>query len=367
MKLRQPIQLLALLVAWLTAVDSSAQTATSTNSNPPAPERFLIIVETSAAMQKRADNVRMVVGSVIANGLKGQMPSGGTVGLWTFNEQLFAGLMPLQLWTPATRQRVAQKVVQVLEQQKNEKSSRLAAIWPAITNLVANSEHLTLLLVTSGSDPISSTPYDALITESFSKNAEQQRKSNMPFLTILRAAKGQIVAFAVNTPPWPLEVPEYPEEFKPTPPPPPAPVVTNAPPPVAKRPDRSVLSPTNVIHLVETSAPVEVPSLPPAPALEPTNQPVIAPPQTTNAPPTNPPPAATIKNKPTPPAATPVAAPTPLQSEPLEKQKSSMATILVVGICLLVGVLALFVLLLRRSRGSTRESLITRSMNQNNR
>jgi hypothetical protein len=335
-----------------------------TNAAPaPSPERFLLIVETSAAMEKRAENVHRVVGSIILNGLKGHLTDGSTLGLWTFNEQLQAGQLPLQLWTPTTRQRVAQKVVQVLENQKNEKAARLSAVWPGVTNLIARSEHLTLLFVTSGSEPITGTPYDALIAESFSKNAAEQRKNNMPFLTILRAAQGQLVSFAINTPPWPLEVPEYPEEFKPIPPPPPPPV-TNPPPPVVKRPDRSVLSPTNIIMLAETSAPVEVPPL--ALPIAPTNQTSVAPLPVTNAPPSNPPaPAALIETQPATNATKATTASTRPATAPPERRGTLV--LLAVGIGALLGVLVILLAMLRRARRPTGESLITRSMNQKDR
>ena len=69
-------------------------------------DRILVIVETSAAMQKRAENVQKVVGSVISGGLQGQMAPNSTIGIWTFNDKLFTCQLPLQLWTPASRQRV---------------------------------------------------------------------------------------------------------------------------------------------------------------------------------------------------------------------------------------------------------------------
>jgi hypothetical protein len=359
---------LGLLATVAGRAETGAPAKTNAPASAPARERFLVIVETSAAMQKRADNTQKALGSVIASGLKGEMESGCTVGLWTFNEQLFTGQIPLQLWTPDNRQRVAQALMQVVQQQKYEKASRLGMAWQRATNIVAQSERITVLLFTAGSEPVIGTPFDAEIAESFKKNDEQQRKANMPFVTILRAFHGKIVAYAVNMPPWPLEVPEWPDEFKPAPAPPepkPAPVVAPA---TAVKPqkDPAVLSPTNVIYLVETSPPVVVPVVAPAPAPAPTN-PAVAAPQPVAMPRTNPPAvAAVVEPKPKPADAPKVASP-PATEAVAPQGKLPLKTILIVGLGGLLGLLVVFLVLLRRSRRTTGESLITRSMHRHDR
>ncbi len=356
----------ALCAALLFAFNGGAQSPPA-STNALASERFLVIVETSAAMQKRAENVQKVVGSVISGGLQGQMAPNSTIGIWTFNDKLFTGQLPLQLWTPASRQRVALTMVQFLQQQKPEKISRLAVAWEAVTNVVAQSEHITVLLVTSGNDAMTGTPFDAAITESFIQNVEAQRKQNMPFLTILRAAKGQFVSYAVNMPPWPLEVPEYPAGSKPV-----RPAAPVEPPPVKPvtfvNPfDRVVLSPTNTIHLAETSPPVAVPiaatevgsaapvlAPPPTPAPKNVSAPVVV--------------AANVEPNPTPKIAAPVApAAAAIPPKVGDQKKFPIVTVLLAGIALLLAIMVVFIALLRWSRRSTGASLITHSMNQDDR
>jgi hypothetical protein len=355
---------LAVFIALLTAVSSRAQTAPPSNTNAPAKERFLVIVETSTTMLKRTNNTERALGSIISTGLKGQIASGCTIGLWTFNEKLNTGQVPLQLWTDADRQRVALNLVQAVQRQKYEKTGKLGVAWTVATNIVAQSERLTLLIFSSGSEPVTGTPYDAAIAESFRQNSEQQRTANMPFLTILRAANGKFVASAVNMPPWPLEVPEWPEEFKPKPAPPEpkaAPTVVTSP-PVGKRVDPTVLSPTNTIYLVEPTPPIEAATIEAAttsaPPQLPTTNPVVAAPQMIEPPASNPPVvAAPVEIKPEPTAS---ASETP-------KTKQPIVTLLIVGIGVLLGVLVAFIVLLRRTRRPAGESLITRSMNKNDR
>ncbi len=350
----------ALLFTFVAAGQTPPPTATT---NAATGERFLLIVETSAAMKKRAENVQKLVGNLISTGLRGEMGPGSTVGLWTFSDQLHSGQFPLQLWTPATRQRVALAMVQFLQQQSHEAAPRLATAWQVATNIVARSEHITVMIISSGTEPVTGTPFDAAIAESFAKNNDVQRKQGMPFLTILRAARGEFVNFAVNMPPWPLEVPAYPEGFKPVVP---APVVEAKPAPPAVPParfDRRILTPTNTVYLAETSGPVAVPVIEPTP--EPTNSllaaPVLPPPSSIAPAPV--PVVAKIEPTPTPQPELPaVQIPVPIPSEADAPQKFSIVTILIVGIALLLAVLVVFITLLRWSRRSTGASLITRSM-----
>jgi hypothetical protein len=359
MKSSCPNLRLAVFIALLTTVNSPAQTAAPSSTNAPAKERILVIVETSTTMLKRTNNTERAIGSIISTGLKGQFESGSTVGLWTFNEKLHTAQVPLQVWTDSSRQQVARAVVQAVQRQKYEKTGKLGVVWSVATNIVAQSERLTLLIFSSGSEPVTGTPYDAAIAESFRQNSEQQRKANMPFLTILRAANGKFVASAVNMPPWPLEVPEWPDEFKPkpAPPEPKAALPVATPPPVAKRVDPTVLSPTNTIYLVDPAPPIEVATTSAPPQLPPPN-PVVAAPETIEPPRSNPP---------------AIAAPVEITPEPEAsastppKTKQPIVTFLIVGIGVLLGVLVVLIVLLRHARRSAGESLITRSMHRDDR
>lgn len=246
MKFSQILRAAALFGGLLCSFFAGAQTPGAGATNAPDAERFLFIVETSATMAKRSENLQKVVASIVANGLHGQIGPRSTIGIWTFNEQLFTGKLPVQTWTPDTRQILALTFAQFLQKQPYEKSPRLSAVWEAVTNVVAKSEHITLLLVTSGHNPVVGTPYDAIIAESFKANLETQRERDMPFLTILRAARGQFVAYSVTTPPWPLEVPEYPAGLKPVValPPPSQPIIPTAAPPLVIKHENLIVTGT---------------------------------------------------------------------------------------------------------------------------
>ncbi len=342
-------------VVWLLSLGSlSAQTFTNspaiTNSIPE--DRILVIVETSSATQKRAENIQKLVGEMFSSGLGGDMRSGDTVGMWTFNDELRTGQFPLQRWTMATRQRVAVTMVQFLQQQRFEKNARNAVFWETLTNIVARSERITVVIIGSGSEPISGTPFDEGIAQNFLKNDEVQRKAKMPFVTMLRAYRGKFVSFSVSLPPWPMELPEYPKEARRAPEPAavkPAPAATKTP-------------PTRTIPVTDYN-PIYATNVP---ALEPTT-PVTR----TNISPIAPDPTAAHTNEiamtqpdpaPQPPAKQ--NSETPSAHEAKQKSPLPVVTILVAGIALLIGIMVVFIALLRWTRRSSGESLITRTMNK---
>src|SRR5262245_56979671 len=73
----------------------------SAATNPPAPppgQRFLFLVDTSAAMKKIDASTRQALFDLIHSGINGQMTNGDTFGIWTFNEQVYTGQFPMQTW-----------------------------------------------------------------------------------------------------------------------------------------------------------------------------------------------------------------------------------------------------------------------------
>lgn len=343
----------------LSLVSLRGQTSTNapTNTNPIQEDRILVIVETSAAMQKRAENVQKLVVETISSGLGGDMRSGDTVGMWTFNKELNAGQFPLQRWTKASRQRVALAMVQFLQQQRFEKSARPAAIYETLTNIVALSERITVIIISSGNEAIKGTPFDESIALNFSKNADAQRKAKMPFVTILRAFQGKFTSFSVNMAPWPIELPEYPKEARRAPEP-------AAPKPVAKeaKPPPPIVTANTIIFA--TNFPVAEPDPMPAVVTNVATVEVTSIVQESNtATPTQPEPPTNQIETPLPKSAPPAETPAQVESK---KAPLPIATILVAGIALLIGIMVIFIALLRWTRRSAGESLITRTMNKDN-
>src|SRR5690242_11236430 len=97
--------------------------AGQTNQMPGAiypPNRFLLVVETSRAMLHRADPMAQTLQELLGSGMARQARRGDSVGVWTFNEELYSGVLPLQEWTPEQQKAITQRVVGFLRAQKFE-------------------------------------------------------------------------------------------------------------------------------------------------------------------------------------------------------------------------------------------------------
>jgi hypothetical protein len=180
----------------------------------PSSDRCLIIVETSKSMQRRADAVVGAVRGLLASGLDGQLQAGDTLGLWTFNEDLYAGRFPLQTWSAQAQEDITQRTVAFLKAQKYEKLGRFDKVVPAMSRLLNDSELITVILISSGDGEVQGTPIDGRINEYYNQWREQQQKARIPFIIVLRVRNGQLLACSLNTTPWPVEMPRLKSEIR---------------------------------------------------------------------------------------------------------------------------------------------------------
>jgi len=204
---------LLLLAVGSCAVGADLQRASAEAAARPA-NRWLLVVQTSRTMQPRAAAVQDLVGDLIRSGMKGQLHSGDTLGLWTFNEKISAGQLPLQVWDPEQADAIATRTVAFLRGLKCEKKSHLDQVLPVLAELVTNSDVITILLVTDGREKLTGTPFDAQVNSLFELWGDRQKQAKLPFLTVLRGVAGKLQEFAINTPPAPLKLPPLPPEWQ---------------------------------------------------------------------------------------------------------------------------------------------------------
>jgi len=287
---------------------------------PVSSGRFLLLVDTSYPMRRHAEGVLQTVEALLNADLGGRLRPGDTIGLWTFNEDVYTGRFPLQQWSPATRRAVTANVLDFLKRQRFEKKTKLDKVLAKALPLVRESPAITFVLLTDGRESVHGTPFDATINAIFQANRREQVRVRMPFATVLRAEQGQLVNGNVGLPPWRIDVPATPGEIaranKPPPPekPPPAKPVTPKP------------APADLILRGPKPAETPVAKLPEKPVEQPNPEPV---------PPAKPPPATEVKpvaatvaqppssdptrspTSPESPATSPVAAPAPTPAPPL--------------------------------------------------
>jgi hypothetical protein len=175
--------------------------------------RFLLVVETSRSMQRRVDAMAQTVTDLLQSAVASQARRGDTLGVWTFNEDVYSGVLPLQKWTPDTPKTISDRVVEFLKTQKFEKRARLDKLTTALDRVVHNSRFLTIIVVCLGDEEMHGTPFDARINGFFQTWRSQQQAAGTPFVIAFRAQEGAFVDCSMNPAPWPPELPALPKEL----------------------------------------------------------------------------------------------------------------------------------------------------------
>ncbi len=249
--------------------------------SPITPDcRYILVVDTSSAMQRSADGLYRTTHRLLANGLGGRMQAGDVFTVWTYADTVLTREFPLNAWTPDLNVALANRAYEFLAQQKFRGKSNLRPVFAELGQALAIATNLTIVLVSDGTDVIVGTPFDRPINVTYGGRASEMRSAKMPFVTALVTRGGEFTHWSVRGGledmglPFPEKpvvlvplVAQAPVPVTPAPTPIPIPVVTTSPPPsvvVAPKP----VAPTNVPPPVVVTTPVPKPPVP-APPLTP--------------------------------------------------------------------------------------------------
>jgi len=393
---------------WLLAVILFSA-AWSRADDPPAPRhrmenRFLFVIDTSSAMKARTNGVEQAVNELLASGMEGELRKGDTIGLWTYNDRLDTDF-PMEVWSEEGKEGILKEVRAHLGHVRYEKHAHLEKALPAILQVVAGSERLTIILIFDGYDLIKGTSFDKDINALHKRYAGEFRSASKPFVTILAAHYGAVFDYTINYP-GSLMVPHTADPLPPPETNAPPVAAASAPPPEGQAPPPSVApNPPPVELAPPTPARIQIvlsgsdfahhTSAPP-----PTNNNVVA-----VVTPTPVPVAAVVSNAPPPAEPAPVAgqaapanvappepqralssaaivanfaksnavAPTsvPRRSTPVPVSPAvvaattgQLAVMFIIAVSLLTIAVALVLILLRRWRGGPQPSLISQSIDR---
>ncbi|MBI1839229.1 MAG: hypothetical protein HYR88_00045 [Verrucomicrobia bacterium] len=179
-----------------------------------AGNRYLLIVENSASMEKRDEGLRQTVFDVVNTGLRGRMESGDTFGIWTFNVTV-DNRFPMQVWEGASRLDLGTRVNTFLRNQGYHKRGRLDAVMIDVSAVGESVGELTVVLFTDGNDRMEGTPFDREINALYRQLSSPVAKQKLPLLTGLTIRGGQYVAYSVVAAGDPLTLPPPPERLRP--------------------------------------------------------------------------------------------------------------------------------------------------------
>ncbi len=190
-----------------------------------ASTRYLVIVDTSRSMRHRSKAMLRTVQDLLNSGMQGELSGGETLGLWTFNEDLYTGRLPLQVWAPQEQEAIVRRTLSFLKAQACQRQPNLEKVIPALQDVVKDSELITVILISAGAAKMRGTPFDDLINDYYARWNNEQPNGQVPLVTVFRARNGKMIRCSVRPASERVEFPPLP--------PPEAPVVrTEAPAPV---------------------------------------------------------------------------------------------------------------------------------------
>jgi len=149
---------------------------------------------------------------LLHSGFNHEIKQGDSLGIWTFNQQLYTGRVPLQRWSKPLQHEIVSGTIDFLKSQKYEKQPTFASVRPALDKVIKDSELITVILISSGEEAMTGTPFDDKINELYKSWKVDQEKAKMPFITVLRAKRGKITGYAAVPAPWQIEMPAWPAD-----------------------------------------------------------------------------------------------------------------------------------------------------------
>ena len=120
---RRALIFAALLAGTFLAPGLRAQPAATNVDN-----RFLLIFDISSDMKKRLPAVQEALDTMLATSVNGQLHSGDSVGVWTFDQDLHRGQFPLQYWMPENAPMIASNITRFVSRQHYSKKTSFDAL-----------------------------------------------------------------------------------------------------------------------------------------------------------------------------------------------------------------------------------------------
>jgi len=180
----------------------------------PKPERFLFVVDTSASMKRLDAANRQALFDLIYHGLNGRMLAGDSYGIWTFDDNLYAGEFPMQTWNPEKNLELASRAATFLKSRRYKGESRFEPVVDKLMSVIRAVKDVNILIISGGDTPLAGTAVDETVNASYTARADEGRRAKKPFVTTLVARDASIVNGLVTIAGEAIALPERPAPLR---------------------------------------------------------------------------------------------------------------------------------------------------------
>lgn len=173
----------------------------------PNGERFLFIVDLSEDMEDLQAANESALYELIGGGIFGQMRTGDTFGVWTFNSEAYPGRFSMKVWDQKRAIQQGTVAAAFISSQNYEKSSNIKEVMKQLKPVIHSVSNVNILLVSDGSSGMSGTPLDKAINADYKSRKSDRRRAKKPFITSLVVREGWIVSHQVVIAGEPIRLP----------------------------------------------------------------------------------------------------------------------------------------------------------------
>ncbi len=177
----------------------------------PAGNRYLFVVNTSAAMTSLALASRQAVFDMIYFGVDEQMRQGDTFGVWTFDQEPHTGIFPMQTWHPDQTLELSSRAAKFLKGQTYHKRANLEPVMARLSSVINAVRDVNVFIITDGEASITDAPFAEELRLACAERAGARRLVKKPFVMTLVARGGKVVQTSVTLPGEPIMLPLPPE------------------------------------------------------------------------------------------------------------------------------------------------------------
>ena len=174
----------------------------------PDGERFLFVVDMSEDMERMQPEIEATVYDMLAGGIYGQMRSGDTFGIWTFNKETYAGRFPVQIWDSRKSAQLGAIGAAYLSGAPYEKSTDMQQMMSKLMTVIHAVSNLNVFIITDGSTSMRGTPFDKAIDAEYKKRRRERNSAKRPFVTTLIVRSGWVTTNSVTIAGEPIQLPE---------------------------------------------------------------------------------------------------------------------------------------------------------------
>jgi hypothetical protein len=164
----------------------------SAETPPRAQHNFLFVVDSSISMESRKATAIKWVREAIASRFDGQIETGDSIDIWTYDTENNLTGFPPQIWTPSSAKQIADAAAAYLEKYKFKGRSEFANVVTDLDTLIPHTKSLLVVIITDGEQPFSGFPLDLEINGYLSKKGKLGAHTPDPILVSLAAINGKI-------------------------------------------------------------------------------------------------------------------------------------------------------------------------------